>query len=390
MRDVDAMLGSCSLTTLRQRTSVKWRAYPPEVLPAFVAEMDFDLAAPIAEAVRNALAVGDCGYGHAGPLAGAFAAFAARRLGWSPDESRVFAIPDVMTGIAEVLRAVTPPGAGIVINPPVYFPFFRRLALIGRRVVEAPLARRDDGRYELDPAALDRALGRRGVHGYLMCSPHNPVGRVWSARELRTAADLCHQHGAALLVDEIHAPLVLPGTRMVPFLSLEHEAAERTWVFTSATKGWNIPGLKCGVAIAGSDRAAAVLKDLSWSLLAGHHGVLASVAAFSDGLPWLDAVLAQLDRNRAELARLLAGLLPSVGYVSPEAGFLAWLDCRRLGLGDDPAARFLSRGRVALNPGADFGTQGRGFARLNIATSPALMAEAVRRMAAAATGPEGS
>lgn len=378
------MLGRCDLEMLRRRKSHKWRAHPADVLPAFVAEMDFDLAEPIVEAVRDALAVGDCGYGHQGDLGQAFADFAEKRLRWSPDPAGVFAIPDVMTGVAEVIQAVTPPGAGIVINPPVYQPFFYRLRLAGRRVVEAPLRRLGDGRYDLDFEALDRALAGDGVHVYLLCSPHNPVGRVWSRQQLLTAADICQRHGTLLLIDEIHAPLVLPGAEQVPFLSLDHEMTQRSVAFTSASKAWNIPGLKCGVAVVGAPELGAILEERWEALLPGQPGVPATAAAFERSLPWLDALLAQLDENRALLARLLGERLPGVAYVPPEASFLAWLDCRALGLGEDPAAEFLARGRVALSPGPGFGTQGRGFARLNMGTSPELMAEAVRRMAAAA------
>ncbi len=378
------MLGTCSLDIIRQRQSFKWRMYPPDVLPAFVAEMDFDLAEPIRAAVTAALAIGDCGYAHKGALGEAFAAFAQQRLGWSPDPAMVFAVPDVMTGIAEVILALTPPGSGIVINPPVYPPFGIRIGLTGRRVVEAPLTRHDDGRYDLDPEALDRALAQDGVRAYLLCSPHNPVGRVWSRDQLLVIADICQRHDTVLLVDEIHAPLVLPGARYVPFLSLDHEMAQRAIVFTSASKGWNIPGLKCGLAVAGSGQGAALLDQRWEALLAGHLGVLGSVAAFTEALPWLDAALGQLDQNRRLLARLLAEQLPSAGYVQPEASFLAWLDCRSLGLGDDPAAQFLDRGRVALSPGTDFGRQGKGFARLNMGTSPALIEDMVLRMATAA------
>jgi cysteine-S-conjugate beta-lyase len=345
--------------------------------------MDFDLAAPIVAAATAAIAAGDCGYGHKGELGEAFAAFAGKRLSWSPDPSLIFAIPDVMTGITEMIHAVTPPGAGIVINPPVYPPFFHRLRLADRRVVEAPLRRADDGRYDLDREALDRALAADGVRAYLLCSPHNPTGRVWSRQQLATVADICQRHEVLLLVDEIHAPLVLPGAHHVPFGSLDHEMTTRSVTFSSASKAWNIPGLKCGVAVAGSAELAALLSERWEALLAGQVGVLAAVAAFTESLPWLDALLGQLDENRSLLSRLLAEHLPGAAYVPPEVSFLAWLDCRALGLGDDPAQAFLDRGRVALSSGPDFGAQGLGFARLNIGTSPELMAEAVRRMAAA-------
>jgi cysteine-S-conjugate beta-lyase len=380
---VDALLGLCCEQQLRKRKSHKWRNFPPDVLPAFVAEMDFDLAAPVAEAVRAAVDAGDCGYGHPGELGDVFAAFARERLRWSPDPSQVFALPDVMTGIVEVIQAVTPPGSGVVISPPVYPPFFHRLRLSGRRVVEAPLRRGADGRYDLDLDVLDRALAGDGVAAYLLCSPHNPTGRVWSASQLTAVADLCHRHGAVVLADEIHSPLVLPGARQVPFLSLDHEATQRSVAFTSASKGWNIPGLKCGIGVPGGAGLAEVLNQRWDALIPGQLGVAGSVAAFANGMPWLDALLAQLDENRSLLAALLREHLPGVTCNPPEASFLAWLDCRELGLGDDPAAAFLSRGRVALSPGPAFGVQGRGFARLNCGTSPELMAEAVRRMAGA-------
>jgi cysteine-S-conjugate beta-lyase len=383
MRRVDPLLGTCALDTLRQRRSFKWRTYPADVLPAWVAEMDFALAQPVIDAVTGALALGDAGYGHIGALGEVFAGFAADRLGWAADPARVFAIPDVMTGLAEVIQALTPPGAGVVINPPVYPPFWFRFGFTGRRIVEAPLARDAAGRYDLDPEALDRALAEPGVAAYLLASPHNPTGNVWTRAQLHTVAELCQRHDVLLVVDEIHAPLVLPGAEYVPFLSIDHEMTSRAFAFTSASKGWNIPGLKCGLAVSGSAAGDKVLAERWEAFLPGHLGVLASVAAFTDGLPWLDAVRAQLDENRGLLRDLLADQLSGARYQPPQASFLAWIDCRGLGLDGDPAARFLERGRVALSPGPDFGRPGHGFARLNMGTSPELLAEAVHRMAAA-------
>ena len=380
---MDPLLGTCTLAELRRRKSHKWRTYPPDVLPAFVAEMDFTVAEPIADAVRAALATGDTGYPHLGELGEAFAGFAALRLGWAPRPDWVFAVPDVMTAIAEVLLATTPPGSGVVINPPVYGPFYLRLGYIGREIVEAPLRREADGSYQLDLDALDQALARADVHAYLLCSPHNPVGQVWSRDQLYAVADLCLRHDVVLCVDEIHGPLVLPGTRFTSFGSLDHEMASRAFVFSSASKGWNIPGLKCGLAVAGSAAGAELLTDRWEALLASHLGVLGSVAAFTEALGWLDAVTAQIVANTALLRQLLADQLPDVRYVPGAASFLAWMDCRALGLGDDPAAVFLERGRVALAPGPSFGGQGAGFARLNIGTSPELLTEAVSRMVAA-------
>jgi cysteine-S-conjugate beta-lyase len=379
------MLGACSLRELRQRKSHKWRAYPPDVLPSFVAEMDFTVAEPIVRAVTSALALGDTGYAHTGELGTAFARFASQRWGWAPEPARVFPIPDVMTGIAEVVEAIAPRTASIVVNTPVYPPFLFRFGFAGRQIIEAPLARDAAGRYALDPDAIEEALSRPGAAVYLLCSPHNPTGNVWTRAELEMVAEACQRHETVLLVDEVHGPLVLPGARFVPFLSLDHEITRSpsTFVFSSTSKGWNIPALMCGLAVAGSAEGMQVLERRWEALLAGHLGVLGSVAAFTEGVPWLDAARAQLDENRVLLKALLAEHLPAVGYAEPEASFLAWLDCRGLGLGDDPAAAFLEKGRVALGRGPDFGALGHGFARLNIGTSPELVAEAIRRMAAA-------
>ncbi|HEV2450299.1 MAG TPA: aminotransferase class I/II-fold pyridoxal phosphate-dependent enzyme [Streptosporangiaceae bacterium] len=380
---MDPLLGDCSLEVLRQRRSWKWMRFPPDVIPAWLAEMDFDLAEPVKEAVRAVISSSDAGYSRPQPdgFGEAYAAFAAQQWCWAPDPGRVFAVPDVMTGIAEVLYATTPHGSGVVLSPPIYPPFFFRLRLANRKIIEAPMRRHAGGRYQLDPQAIDAALARPDAAAYLLCSPHNPTGRVWSRDDLTMVASLCDRHGAVLLVDEIHAPLALPGVRHIPFLSLglDPDLARRTFTFTSASKGWNTPGLKCGLAVVERPEAAAVLAERWEALLPSHLGAQATIAAFRDGLPWLDAVRGQLDDNRALTGKLLATHLPSVGYQPPEASFLAWLDCTALGL-DDPVAHFLHRAKVAVNRGLDYGEPGRGFVRLNMGTSPDMLQEILRRM----------
>jgi cystathionine beta-lyase len=376
-----------SLDALRGRRSEKWRAYPPDVLPAWVAEMDFALAEPVKRALHAAVARDDCGYAHPDGLPEAFAAYAQQRFGWPVDPGMVRLAPDVMRGAAEVLRVATAPGDGVVINPPVYPPFFATIAEIGRRVVEVPLARTGGG-WVLDLAALEAAFAA-GATAYLLCNPHNPTGRALGRAELEAIAELAARHRVLVVADEIHAPLTLPGAVHTPWVALGGPAAEHGVTVTSASKAWNIAGLKCAVVVAGSRRARELLARLPPDLhdRAGILGVLASIAAFREGGPWLDGLLAHLDRNRRLLTELLAAELPAVGYVAPEAGYLAWLDCAGLGLGDDPAARFLERGRVALSHGPDFGAPGAGFARLNMGTSRALLAEAVRRVSHAVRAP---
>jgi len=364
------------LETLRRRRSSKWVEHPPDVLPAFVAEMDVALAPPVRDALVEAIELGDLGYAEPGSVFESFAAFAARRLDWAPDPARMRLVPDVMSGIVEVLRVLTAPGDGVVITPPVYPPFFDGIPEAGRRIVEVPLA---DGELDLD--ALEAAFAA-GARAFLLCNPHNPTGRVLERARLEEVAVLAARHDVLVIADEIHAPLTLSGATHTPFAAL---GESRSVVLASASKAFNLAGLKCAIAVAGSDAVAHELDRLPEEVRyrAGHLGVIGSQAAFEHGDAWLDALLATLDANRRRLAALLAEHLPAVGYHPPQASFLAWLDCRALGLGDDPAAAFLERGRVALVPGHDFGAPGRGFARLNIGTSDALLSEAVRRMAAA-------
>jgi cysteine-S-conjugate beta-lyase len=365
-----------SIETLHRRRSSKWVTHPPDVLPVFVAELDVDLAPPVRAALIEAIELGDVGYTERAGLFEAFAAFAQRRLGYAPDPARMRLVPDVMAGIVEVMRVLTAPGDGVVINPPVYGPFFDAIPESGRRIVEVPLADR-----ELDLDALDAAFAA-GARAFLISSPHNPTGRVFDRERVEQVAELAARHDVLLLVDEIHAPLTLPGSVHTSFAAL---GDSRSVVFTSASKAFNLPGLKCAIALAGSDAIARELDRLPEEVhyRAGMLGVVGSQAALERGDGWLDELLAALDANRRRLAELVSEHLPAVGYRPPDASFLAWLDCRRLGLGDDPAAAFRDRGRVALEPGLRFGAPGRGFARLNFGTSEELLGEAVARMAAA-------
>jgi cysteine-S-conjugate beta-lyase len=371
------------LDRLRRRRSEKWQLHPPDVLPAFVAEMDYDLAEPVLAALRSAVDLSDCGYATADGLGETFAAFAAARHGWAVDPGRVHLVPDVMAGFDAILALVTEPGDGVVINPPVYPPFFKHIGFARRQVIEVPLVR-VDGRWELDFAGLEAAFAA-GARAYLLCSPHNPTGRVFSAADLGRIASLAEQYGVIVLADEIHASLTLPGARHTPFVSLGGAAAEHGVTLASASKAFNVAGLKGAVAVAGSASMQRLLGRLPESCQygAGLFGVLASLAAWSSAGDWLDALLGQLDHARAEFGRLLGERMPGAGYVPPEASYLAWVDCARLGLGPEPAKVFLDRGRVALGRGLDFGGPGDGFVRVTIGTSSALLAGIVDRMAAA-------
>lgn len=376
-------LRQLTLDQLRRRTSVKWRRYPEDVLPLWVAEMDVPLAEPVVRAVTDALALGDTGYPAGTGYAEALAGFARARWGWDGlAVARTAPVPDVMQGVVEVLKLVTGPGDAVVVNPPVYPPFYAFLTHLDRRVVAAPLG--PDLRIDLDAlaAAFTRATvgGRRA--GYLLCSPHNPTGTVHTVDELAAVAALADRYGVRVVADEIHAPVVSPEVPFVPFLSVP--GAEAGLSLMSASKGWNLAGLKAAAAVAGP-AAAGELARLPDEVVDGvsHVGVQAHIAALRDGGAWLDALLAGLDENRRLLAELLATHLPAIRYRPAPGTYLSWLDCRALGLGDDPAAVFLARGRVALYPGPHFGTGGAGHVRFNLATSPEIITEAVRRMVTA-------
>jgi cysteine-S-conjugate beta-lyase len=379
--DVDRPLHQLGLDDLRTRTSVKWRLFDEDVLPVWVAEMDVPLAPPIVEALTDAIRRGDTGYSYGPAYAEALAAFATQRWGWGPDVAAMRLVPDVMLGAMELLGLVTAPGDGVVLNPPVYPPFFAFVEHHGRRPVSAPLGA--DGRLDLD--ALEAAFAQEGVTGYLLCSPHNPTGAVHTADELRAVAALAERHGVRVVADEIHAPIVLPGASFVPYLTLPE--AQAGFSVLSASKAFNLAGLKSALAIAGDD-ARADLARLPEEVGHGasHVAGIAHTAALRHGGPWLDAVLADLADNRDLLASLLAEHLPQVGYRPGQGTYLAWLDCRALAFDGDPATAFLERGRVALLGGTAFGEGGQGFARFNLATSPSVVTEAVRRMAAAVDG----
>lgn len=389
-------LEQLTLDDLRQRTSAKWVAYRDEVLPLWIAEMDVPLAPPIEQALQRAVAAGDTGYpGGARGYARALSDFAARRWGWDGlDVAATSIVPDVMLGIVEVLKVVTGPGDTVVINSPVYPPFYAFAGHADRRVVEAPL--NDLGRIDLAALEEQFTAARRAGGGvaYLLCNPHNPTGAVHTADELAAVAELARAHGVRVISDEIHAPLVLTGARFTPYLSVP--GAEDAFAVHSASKAWNLAGLKAALAVAGPD-AVDDLRRIPEEVSHGpsHLGVLAHTAALNEGGQWLDALLAGLADNRDLLGRLLAEHLPAVRYRPPEGTYLAWLDCRALELGGDeggprtirdlagPARFFRDEAGVALSSGHTFGTGGDGRVRLNFATGSAILTEAVKRMGAA-------
>jgi cystathionine beta-lyase len=282
---------------------------------------------------------------------------------------------DVLTGIARALDLVSAPGDAVVVPTPVYPPLLLFPREAGRDVVEVPLT----SAYRLDLAALEEAMASPRATALLLCSPHNPTGTVHTADELRAVAGIAARHGVAVVVDEIHAPLVPEGVVFTPYLTVADGL-----VVTSASKAYNLAGLKAGVILAGG-AARPLLERLPESVTYGAStfGVRAHIAAWSGGDAWLESVNAAIRRNVDLVEGLLAARLPGARWWRPESTYLAWIDCRDLGLGEDPAGELVARGRVALNDGRMFGAAGAGFVRINLAASRATLTEAVDRMAVA-------
>jgi cystathionine beta-lyase len=378
LSDSDIDLQVPNLATLRQRRSEKWSSHESDVLASTVAEMDFPLAPEVVAALHAAVDRHDLGYTppRAIQLPAAFAGFARRRLGWTIDQDQVTLVPDVMAGLIELCCALLAPGDQVAFFTPAYPPFFAELPQARVDLVLLPL--RAAGAVDLE--ALEAALAG-GVRVLVLANPHNPTGHAMSRSELEQLADLTASYGCWVLADEIHAPLVLADAAHTPWLEVSDAARERGMALTSASKAFNVAGLKAAMMITASDRARqAVRRVPPLTDRVGIVGVIAAEAAFSYGDRWLDAVRAQLADNRELLGELLTTELPKITWKPPQASYLAWLDCRALALGDNPAEAFLARGRVALSPGLDYGREGAGFVRLNFGTSPEHLTEFVRRM----------
>ena len=377
---------------LRARGSYKWAAAGPGVIGAFVAEMDFGAAPPVEAALLDVIRRADLGYltdGAVAEMAAACAAWQADRFGWLVDPALIRPLPDVLTGLAAAITVFSRPGSPVIVPTPCYMPFLTAPAALGREVIQVPMAA-DGSRYVFDLDGIDAAF-QRGGQLLVLCNPGNPVGQVYQADELTAVAAVVDANGGRVFADEVHAPLVYPGgTGHRPYASLSAVTAGHTVTGTAASKGWNLPGLKCAQLVLSNERDAAAWAQRGAPFEHGTStpGVRATTAAYRDGGPWLADVLAYLDGSRALLATLLAAQLPEVGYRPPDGTYLAWLDCRTLfaGLGTaaSPAEFFLAEARVMLTEGAACGAGGGGHVRLNFATPRPVLAEMVRRMAAAA------
>jgi cysteine-S-conjugate beta-lyase len=370
---------------LRRRRTVKWTRYGPDVLAAWVAEMDFHVAPPIHSALIEAIERNELGYAPAdtSELTTACAEFLADSHGWRISPTRIFLVADVLAGITGALETFVPPASGVIVPTPAYPPFFEIVSLSGHHVVQVPLTNDVKGP-ALDLGAISSAMSS-GAAAVLLCNPQNPTGRVFTTDELVELAAIVDRHGGRVIADEVHAPLVYPGSRFVPYATVSEAAANHAVTVTSASKAWNIPGLRCAQVIASNHADATVWRDLPVFGVASATslGIVASTAAYRHGRLWLRDLLTYLDGNRRLLGELIAAKVPGVRYRAPEGTYLAWLDCTELGV-DDPAAFFLEEAKVALNDGPSFGVGFDQYVRLNFGTSRFMLEKIVAAMGRAA------
>ncbi|MCT2088390.1 aminotransferase class I/II-fold pyridoxal phosphate-dependent enzyme [Micrococcus terreus] len=353
---------------LRSRASVKWGTVGSEVIPAWVAEMDVKIAPAITERLQQALDAHDTGYpGEVAGLQSAFARFAADRWKWSPRPEDVTVHVDVASACATVMSHLAGSDRGVVIMPPVYNNFYTWVEHAGLHPVEVPLLDVATGG-QMDLQGVRRAL-EDGTRIILLCSPQNPLGRVYTGEELAALAELAAEHHATVISDEIHAPLVHSGVEFVPYLTVSDAARTTGIAVHSASKSWNIAGLKCGLLVRSPQGPWPEQVDPAITQTeAGHWGVLAAEAAFQDGTEWLDEAVQHFEDQSQHLVALLEKHLPGVRCLPPQASFLAWLDFSPLGL-EDPAQFFLDHAQVMLSPGEIFDPSCRGRVRLNMGTS---------------------
>jgi len=371
------------LKRLRSLTGIKWNHYPDDVLPAWVADMDLPPAPVCVDAVRALLDRGDLGYNFAAAarIPEVFARRQEKRFGWTPNVENARLFCDVLQAVELALWAHTKPGDGVVLLTPVYHPFYTAIEAAKCRLIDVPL---DGPAWELDAERLEAAIDAT-TRAVLICNPHNPTGHALRAQELGALAEIAERHDLLVISDEIWSDLVFAPAHHIPFASVSPEAAARTVTITAASKAFNLAGLCCAVGHLGHEGVGAAFRALPPHLLGavGSPGAEATLAAWTLGDEWLDATRALLHANRDHLAARLARELPEVGLDVPDATYLAWLDFRALGLGDDPAAALLEKVRVGLSPGLQFGEAGAGFARLNFATTRELLDEIVDRIATA-------
>ncbi len=387
MTEFAARIDSTTPADLRAAGSRKWTVPAEGEIGAFIAEMDFGVAEPVIAAVHGLLDSGNTGYvppWMETEFGAACADFQRGLFGWQVEPANVHSVSDVLKVMEIALDFYVRPGGAVILPTPAYMPFFEVPPAHGRRIIEVP-CHNENGYYTLDLEGIDAAF-RDGGELLVLCNPHNPVGRVLSRAELEAVCEVVQRHGGRVFADEIHAPLTYPDSPPhIPYASISETASGHTITGLSASKAFNLPGLKCAAAVVSNEKDARIWRTLPGiaTHTAATIGVAANIAAFRDGGQYLADVREYLAGNRALFTERVATDLPDVVLRPPDGTYLAWLDFRGCELGE-PAGRWVHReAGVLLNEGATFGAPGAGFVRLNMATPRPVLAEIVERIAAA-------
>ena len=360
--------------------STKWHVYGPDVLPLWTADMDFRVAEPVLEALRARVEHGVFGYCYEPPeLREVIVDRLARLYGWQVEPGAIVFQTGVLVGFQHVCRVAATPQDGVIVQPPVYPPIFGAPKHNGSIHQEAPLVMRGDGQWEIDFDAFEAALTSR-TRVFILCNPHNPVGRVFSPADLERLAAICLRHEVLICSDEIHCDLLFDGRRHSPIASLDPEVARRSVTLMAPSKTFNVPGLRCSFAIIPDPALRRHFGDEHDFSEVNNMGLAATLAAYRDGQEWLGQVLDYLQANRDFVVDYVRRELPGITMAAPEATYLAWMDCRQSGITGSPERFFLDRARVALHDGAWFGTRGDGFVRLNFGCPRSTLVEALDRM----------
>jgi len=374
-------LNSLPLAELRKRKSTKWRSFPKDVLPLPVAEMDFPIAEPIKKALQDMVDRSDTGYlGPFPEMLEAFKSISEKLWSWTPDVSQMRTSTDVGVGVVEVLRTLISPGDPIVLNSPIYDNMWRWINEVKGKLVDVPLIN-EGMNYQMDLAGLEAAY-KSGAKVHLLCSPHNPVGIVFSKETLSNIADLAEKYGVIVISDEIHAPLTFNSKEFTPFLNVSTAAQRVGITVTSASKTFNLAGLKCALIITQDEKLKERINSMPVSVAfrASLFGAVAATAAMSESQDWLNNLIYTLDQNRKLLRNLIDSKAPAIGYREPDFGYLAWLDLSQLGLGDDPAKLILERSKLAVNAGSMYGPNSKNHIRFNFGTGSEIITEAFDRI----------
>ena len=384
---IDHKVIAPDLASLLEHKSEKWTGFARDVLPLPVAEMDFPVAEPIKKLLHEMVEASDLGYlGNIPEMGTSFAHFAQERWNWKVDPLQVRIGTDVGVAVVEILRVIAKPGDKVLVNSPVYQNFYNWLEETGMEKVDVPFTRTgseegSNNPWELNWPEIERAYAS-GIKVHMICSPHNPLGRIYTKEELLRFIGLAKKYNVIIISDEIHAPLTFKDSVFIPTLALGPDAESVCITVTAASKGWNIAGLKCAIIITQNEEMKEKMTQLPFALhyRASLPGAYASAIAFREGGVWLDSVIENLNQNRYLIRDLLATTLPSVKYHIPQNGYLAWLDLTALNLGEDPGATLIERGRVAFNSGHFYAPQTSQYVRLNFATSAEIITEAIHRI----------